>query len=73
MENIVFKITDATCASCASKIIKGLEKQFGSDVDPVYDFSQKQLNVDYNANTVSIPDLVINIKKTGYHAEVVEE
>lgn len=74
MENtVILKIKNATCSSCAKKIINGLENEFGNDISATFDFATRNVIIDFNEKEHQISQFIQNIKKTGYKAEEIEE
>lgn len=67
-EKVEFDISGMTCASCANKIEKKLNKMDGVDKATV-NFALETVLVEYNPDQVSIPDMKEAIKKLGYTLE----
>ncbi|KFN04648.1 copper-translocating P-type ATPase [Bacillus clarus] len=71
-DKVEFDITGMTCAACANKIEKRLNKLNGVEKATV-NFALETVLVEYNANQVSIPDMKEAIKKLGYALEQKQE
>lgn len=67
-EKAEFDITGMTCAACANKIEKKLNKLDGVDKATV-NFALETVVVDYNPQQVSVPEMKEAIKKLGYSLE----
>ncbi len=62
-----FDIEGMTCAACSSRIEKVLNKQPGVKQATV-NLAAESAVVEYNPNTLEIPDIIGRIKKLGYEA-----
>ncbi|CAG9613639.1 Copper-exporting P-type ATPase [Bacillus rhizoplanae] len=71
-DKVEFDITGMTCAACANKIEKRLNKLDGVEKATV-NFALESVLVEYNSNQVSIPDMKEAIKKLGYALEQKQE
>ncbi|RAN80583.1 heavy metal translocating P-type ATPase [Bacillus sp. SRB_331] len=71
-DKVEFDITGMTCAACANKIEKRLNKLNGGEKATV-NFALETVLVEYNSNQVSIPDMKEAIKKLGYGLEQKQE
>lgn len=67
-DKVEFDITGMTCAACATKIEKRLNKLDGVDKAGV-NFALETVLVEYNPNQISVPDMKEAIKKLGYALE----
>lgn len=67
-----FDITGMTCAACANKIEKRLNKLDGVDKATV-NFALESVQVEYSPGQVSISDMKEAIKKLGYTLETKED
>lgn len=67
-DKVEFDITGMTCAACANKIEKRLNKLNGVDKAAV-NFALETVLVDYNPEQVSIPEMKEAINKLGYTLE----
>lgn len=67
-EKVEFDITGMTCAACASKIEKKLNKLDGIDKATV-NFALETVLVEYNPEQASVPEIKEAIKKLGYTLE----
>ncbi|MFD5197361.1 heavy metal translocating P-type ATPase [Bacillus subtilis] len=67
-EKVEFDITGMTCAACASKIEKKLNKLDGVDKATV-NFALETVLVEYNPEQASVPEIKEAIKKLGYTLE----
>ncbi|RJS58722.1 heavy metal translocating P-type ATPase [Bacillus sp. PK3_68] len=67
-----FDITGMTCAACANRIEKRLNKLDGVE-KAVVNFALESVLVEYNADQVSISDMREAIKKLGYTLEQKQE
>lgn len=67
-----FDITGMTCAACANKIEKRLNKLDGVDKATV-NFALESVQVEYSPGQVSISDMKEAIKKLGYTLEIKED
>lgn len=65
-------ITGMTCAACANRVEKNLNKM--SDVDANVNVTTEKATIEYNPHTLSTSDITKNIEKTGYgvHMEKTE-
>lgn len=71
-EKMEFDITGMTCAACANRIEKRLNKLEGVDQATV-NFALETVRVEYNPDQVSISDMKEAIKKLGYSLEQKQE
>lgn len=71
-EKAEFDISGMTCAACANKIEKRLNKLNGVQTATV-NFALESALVEYNPDEVSIPDMKDAINKLGYRLEQKEE
>ncbi|KYC75527.1 MULTISPECIES: heavy metal translocating P-type ATPase [Bacillus] len=71
-EKVEFDITGMTCAACASKIEKKLNKLDGIDKATV-NFALETVLVEYNPEQASVPEIKEAIKKLGYTLEQKKE
>ncbi|MEC1901916.1 MULTISPECIES: heavy metal translocating P-type ATPase [Bacillus subtilis group] len=71
-EKVEFDITGMTCAACASKIEKKLNKLDGVDKATV-NFALETVLVEYNPEQASVPEIKEAIKKLGYTLEQKKE
>ncbi|MCI2256475.1 heavy metal translocating P-type ATPase [Domibacillus sp. PGB-M46] len=71
-DKVEFDITGMTCAACANKIEKRLNKLDGVDKAAV-NFALESVLVEYNPDQVSIADMKEAIKKLGYTLEQKQE
>ncbi|HZH58788.1 MAG TPA: heavy metal translocating P-type ATPase [Metabacillus sp.] len=71
-EKAEFDITGMTCAACANKIEKRLNKLEGVDLATV-NFALETVLVEFNPEQVSISDMKEAIKKLGYSLEQKQE
>ncbi len=71
MENIVLQIENLDCPSCSKKIIKVLEKDFGDKVEPAFDLTTRQINIDYDPS-ISVDEILKSIDSAGFKASVTE-
>lgn len=62
-----FDVQGMTCAACSSRIEKVLNKQAGVKQASV-NLATESAVVEYNPNTLEIPDIIGRIKKLGYDA-----
>src|SRR5699024_3054077 len=60
-----FDISGMTCAACATKIEKGINKMDGVSSDNV-NFALETISVNYNDKEVQPSDMVAKVKKLGY-------
>ena len=72
MENVVLQIKNLDCPSCSKKIEKVLEKDFGDKVDPAFDLTTRQLNIDFDPS-ITVEQIIASIEKAGYKAEVIDD
>ena len=63
------KLSGMSCASCAAKVERGLNKLGG--VHASVNFAVEQAHVEHDSN-VSADDLVHAVESTGYHASVID-
>ncbi|WP_144460763.1 heavy metal translocating P-type ATPase [Siminovitchia fortis] len=71
-EKAEFDISGMTCAACANKIEKRLNKMDGVDKATVH-FALETVLVEYNPDQVSVSDMKEAIKKFGYTLEQKQE
>lgn len=71
-EKVEFDISGMTCAACANKIEKKLNKLDGVGKAAV-NFALETVLVEYNPNQVSVPEMKEAIKKLGYSLEQKKE
>lgn len=71
-EKVEFDITGMTCAACANKIEKRLNKLDGVEKAGV-NYAIETVLVEYNPDQVSIPEMKEAIKKLGYSLEQKKE
>lgn len=71
-DKVEFDITGMTCAACANKIEKRLNKLDGVDKATV-NFALESVQVEYSPGQVSISDMKEAIKKLGYTLETKED
>ncbi|MGG4507168.1 heavy metal translocating P-type ATPase [Heyndrickxia sporothermodurans] len=71
-EKTEFDISGMTCAACANKIEKRLNKLDGVD-NAAVNFALETVLVEYNPEHVSIPEMKEAIKKLGYSLEQKKE
>ncbi|MFS1514122.1 heavy metal translocating P-type ATPase [Chengkuizengella sp. SCS-71B] len=70
--SIDFNITGMTCAACANRIEKGLNKLPGV-INANINFSLESAHVEYSSDEVSIKDMIQKVEKLGYKAIQKEE
>ncbi len=68
LTNASLKINGMTCASCANAIEKGVSKLEGVQVANV-NFATEKLTVEFDSTQVSVDDLKLAVKNSGYTAE----
>ncbi len=66
-----FTITGMTCAACATRIEKGLNKMEGVTQANV-NLALENATVEYNPSQVSVSDLIERVEKLGYGAHIKE-
>lgn len=66
-----FTITGMTCASCATRIEKGLNKIEGVSLANV-NLALEKATIEFNPNQVSVVDIVQRVEKLGYGAHIKE-
>ncbi|TCN20439.1 heavy metal translocating P-type ATPase [Mesobacillus foraminis] len=71
-DKVEFDISGMTCAACANKIEKRLNKMDGVNKAGV-NFALETVLVEYDPNQVSVPDMKEAIKKLGYTLEQKKE
>ncbi|WP_299092479.1 heavy metal translocating P-type ATPase [uncultured Metabacillus sp.] len=71
-EKTELSIIGMTCAACANRIEKGLNKLDGV-VNASVNFALETANVEYNASQVTVQDLKNKVSQLGYEAMVKEE
>ncbi len=69
---VLFDIRGMTCAACANRIEKNLNKNSGI-TEAVVNLATETAKVRYIPSVISIDDIIKIIEKTGYKAEVKEE
>ncbi len=65
MERVSMGVKGMTCAACAARIEKGLNKVAGVEEAQV-NFAVEQVNVAYDPQCVSMPELISRIEQLGY-------
>ncbi|MFT8320624.1 MAG: heavy metal translocating P-type ATPase [Bacillus sp. (in: firmicutes)] len=71
-ERSEFAITGMTCAACANRIEKGLNKIDGVQ-EATVNFALEKASIEYNPSTVSIKDITEKVGKLGYGAAIKDE
>ncbi len=66
-EKAEFNIIGMTCAACATRIEKGLNKQEGV-TDATVNLALESATVEYNPSQISKNDMIKLVEKLGYHA-----
>jgi P-type Cu+ transporter len=66
-ENVDFVLTGMTCAACATRIEKGLNKLPGVSRATV-NFALETAHVEYSSNDISVQDMIKQVDKLGYKA-----
>ena len=65
MEHFSMKVKGMSCAACAARIEKGLNKMSGVSKAQV-NLALEQATIEYDPETVSAPDLVEQVEQLGY-------
>lgn len=68
IEKTTLDITGMTCATCANRVEKNLNKM--SDVDANVNVTTEKATIEYNPHTLSTSDITKNIEKTGYGVHI---
>ncbi|MGE5702934.1 MAG: heavy metal translocating P-type ATPase [Clostridia bacterium] len=71
-EQASLQITGMTCAACANRIEKGLNKLPGVGRATV-NFALETAQVDFDTTSVNIDDLIKKVEQLGYQAEIKQE
>jgi len=71
-EKVDFDVTGMTCAACANRVEKRLNKFDGVELATV-NFALESVHVEYNPEQVNIPEMQEAIKKLGYSLEEKQE
>nr|WP_233566559.1 heavy metal translocating P-type ATPase [Cohnella endophytica] len=71
-EQASLQITGMTCAACANRIEKGLNKLEGVSQATV-NLALETAQVHFRSDSVSVPDLIKKVEQLGYHAKPKEE
>lgn len=71
-KEMTFQITGMTCAACANRIEKGLNKMEGVEYANV-NLALECATVEFNPQQVSATDIIARVDKLGYGAHVKEE
>ncbi|TBL68279.1 heavy metal translocating P-type ATPase [Paenibacillus thalictri] len=71
-EETTLQITGMTCAACANRIEKGLNKLEGVSAATV-NFTMETAHVAFAPTSVSVPDLMKKVEQLGYKAMIKEE
>jgi P-type Cu+ transporter len=66
-EQTTLQITGMTCAACANRIEKGLNKLAGVEKATV-NFALETAHVEYSSTSVTIPDMLKKVEQLGYQA-----
>ncbi|ATW28045.1 heavy metal translocating P-type ATPase [Candidatus Formimonas warabiya] len=69
---VTLKLSGMSCAACAARIEKGLNKIDGVAKAAV-NFAAETATVEYNSTQVKVSDLLAAVENLGYHAERAEE
>ncbi|MEG1002833.1 MAG: heavy metal translocating P-type ATPase [Clostridium sp.] len=72
LSNAQFKVKGMTCASCAARIQKVVNKMEGVD-DASVNLAAENMNVKYDSRKTSIDDIEKIVKKAGYEAVHITE
>jgi Cu+-exporting ATPase len=72
IETIELMITGMTCASCSSRVEKGLRGVEGVQAAAV-NIANEKASVSFDPSRVDISDLIQQVRKVGYGAEKIEE
>ncbi|WP_284641861.1 heavy metal translocating P-type ATPase [Paenibacillus silviterrae] len=70
-ETADFTITGMTCAACATRIEKGLNKLEG--VKATVNLALETAHVEYNPAVVSVSDMIARVEKIGYKAALKQD
>ena len=70
-EHVELALEGMTCASCAARIEKRLNKLGG--VSASVNFASEQVAVAYDPGQVSVEDLIASVEAAGYHASLPQE
>lgn len=70
-EQVDLQLTGMTCAACATRIEKTLNKMPGITQANV-NFAMETAHVEYNASVIAVPDMQQRIEKLGYKAELMQ-
>ncbi|RED66273.1 heavy metal translocating P-type ATPase [Cohnella lupini] len=71
-EQASLQITGMTCAACANRIEKGLNKLDGVSQATV-NLALESARVEFTPSNVSIPDMIKKVEQLGYKAKIKEE
>ncbi|MFE5321406.1 heavy metal translocating P-type ATPase [Paenibacillus sp. NPDC056579] len=71
-DSVDFVLTGMTCAACAAKIEKVLNKLPGVSSATV-NFALETAHVEYSSAEVSVEDMIARVKKIGYGAQVKQD
>ena len=70
-EHVELALEGMTCASCAARIEKRLNKLEG--VSASVNYASEQAAVAYDPGQVSVEDLIASVEAAGYHASLPQE
>lgn len=65
MEKIVLNVEGMKCGGCESSVVSSLEKLSGVE-SALADRGRKQVEIEYDAGSVSVADLVETVAAGGY-------
>ncbi|WP_413463221.1 heavy metal translocating P-type ATPase [Bacillus sp. B1-b2] len=71
-EKIEFDLVGMTCAACATRIEKGLNKLEGVE-NATVNLALESATVEYNPSEVSIQDMIEKVHKIGYEAKLKQD
>ncbi len=71
VEHVELVIDGMTCASCATRIEKRLNKL--DEVSASVNFASEHATVTFDAGSLSVDDLICAVEAAGYHASLLEE
>ena len=65
---VTLGVTGMTCANCAANIERALNKKTPGVIGAAVNFATERVNVAYDADRLSVGDIIAAIKKAGYGA-----
>ena len=71
LEHANLQISGMTCVRCAARVEKALNSI--PEVSAAVNFATEKARVDFNSQSVNVPELIAAIQRAGYHAHVMRD